>query len=229
MAVNTRNNIVTNGLICYLDAANQQSYVNGSSTWKDLSGFNNSGSLVNGPTFSSDGGGSIVFDGVNDWVNCGNILNYTSQPFSFGYWINFNSFTTNVSGQGPIIFYKGSFNTSGYYVQHGTNGLTFVTNQPGAAQFTSGGGVNTLGVWYYIVITRNGTNVRIYVNGVDTTTSAGNHINPVSSSENFRLAVYTTSIYMNGKMSNFTNYNRTLTPTEVLQNYNATKARFGLL
>jgi len=221
-------NIVTDGLVLYLDAANTKSYVSGSTTWNDMSGFSNNGTLVNGPTFNSANGGSIVFDGVNDWVNCGNILNYTSQPFSFGYWINFNSFTTNASGQGPIVFYKGAFNNRGYYVQHGSSGFTFTTNQSGSAQFTSGTGVNTVGVWYYVVITRNGASVRTYVNGVDTTSSAGSHVDPVSSSENFRLAVYSNSIWMNGKMSNFTNYNRTLTPTEVLQNYNATKTRFGL-
>ena len=229
MAVNTRNNIVTNGLVLYLDAANRISYVSGSTTWNDLSGLNNSGSLVNGPAFSSDVGGNITFNGVDNWVNCGNILNYTSESFSFSYWVNFNSFTTNASGQGPIVFYKGAFNNRGYYVQQGLSGFTFTTNQSGSAQFTSGGGVNTLGVWYYVAITRNGTSVRIYVNGVDTTTSAGNHINPASSSENFRLAVYAASIYMNGKISNFASYNRALTPTEILQNYNATKTRFGLL
>ena len=64
--------IVTNGLVLALDAGNTLSYVSGSTTWRDLSGNNNSGSLVNGPTFSTDGGGSIVFDGVDDYVNLQN-------------------------------------------------------------------------------------------------------------------------------------------------------------
>ena len=59
-------NIVTNGLVLYLDAANYLSYTSGSTTWRDLSSSNNSGTLTNGPTFSSANGGSIVFDGVDD-------------------------------------------------------------------------------------------------------------------------------------------------------------------
>ena len=67
-------NIVTNGLVLYLDAANYQSYISGSTTWYDLSGNNNSGSLVNGPTYSSTNAGSIVFDGTNDYVGLPNGL-----------------------------------------------------------------------------------------------------------------------------------------------------------
>ena len=60
-------NIITNGLVLALDAANTKSYVSGSTVWRDLSGNNNSGSLTNGPTFNSANGGSIVFDGVDDY------------------------------------------------------------------------------------------------------------------------------------------------------------------
>jgi hypothetical protein len=212
----------------YLDAADKDSYSGTGTSWDDLSGNENNGTLTNGPSFlPSVNGGIFDFDGVDDWVDCGNILNYTSEPFSFGYWVNFDSFTTNASGQGPIVFYKGAFNNRGYYVQHGSTTFSFVTSQLGAVQTTSGTGVNTVGVWYYVVITRNGASVRTYVNGVDTTSSAGSHVDPASSSENFRLAVYSNSIWMNGKISNFTNYNRTLTATEVLQNFNTQKQRFG--
>ena len=82
-------NVVTNGLVLALDAANTKSYVSGSTTWNDLSGNNNSGSLVNGPTFNSANLGSIVFDGVDDYINCGNssTLNIT-ETFTISLWIN---------------------------------------------------------------------------------------------------------------------------------------------
>ena len=219
--------MVTDGLVLYLNAADANSYVSGSTTWYDLAGSNN-GTLVNGPTYNSGSLGSIVFDGVNDYTSLGNVFNYTSESFSFGYWVNFNSFTTNIPGQGPIIFYKGSYNTNGYYLQHGITGFSFVTNQSGFSQTTTAIGVNTLGVWYYIVVTRDGTSVRGYVNGIDRTITLGSHTNPASSTNNFTLATYATFIYFNGKISNFTGYNRVLSATEVLQNYNATKTRFGL-
>ena len=61
--------IVTNGLVLYLDAANKKSYPGSGTTWTDLSGNNNTGTLTNGPTFDSNNGGSIVFDGTNDYVS----------------------------------------------------------------------------------------------------------------------------------------------------------------
>jgi len=65
--------IVTNGLVLALDAGNTKSYVSGSTTWFDKSGRGNNGTLVNGPTFNTGSLGSIVFDGVNDYVDSGNI------------------------------------------------------------------------------------------------------------------------------------------------------------
>jgi hypothetical protein len=61
--------IVTDGLVLYLDAGNVKSYPTTGTTWTDLVGVNN-GVLTNGPTFNPSNGGSIVFDGTNDYVNC---------------------------------------------------------------------------------------------------------------------------------------------------------------
>ena len=72
--------IVRNGLVLYLDAANPKSYPGSGTTWKDLSGNGNNGTLVNGPTFNSANGGSIVFDGTNDYVITTNLLNPTTNP-----------------------------------------------------------------------------------------------------------------------------------------------------
>jgi hypothetical protein len=227
-------NVVTNGLVLALDAANPRSYVSGSTTWNDLSGNNSSGSLINGPTFNSANGGSIGFTTAGtSYTNLGPILNYTSENFTFSYWVNFNSLTTNVGGQGPVVLYKGEVNTNGYYDQisrNGTSGtISFLTNQSGANQVSNtDAGTITVGVWYNLAYVRNGTSIRIYVNGIDRTTTAGTHINPTSNGNNFTLATYNTSVYGNFNLSNFLNYNRTLSASEVLQNYNALKSRFNL-
>jgi hypothetical protein len=223
----------TGGTITYLNGYTIHTFTSSGTftpyLWNDVSGNGNNGTLTNGPTFSSYiNGGVILFDGVDDYTSLGNVFNYTSESFSFGYWVNFNSFNTNVPGQGPIIFYKGAFNTNGYYLQHGTTSFSFTTNQSGSSQTTTSVGVNTLGVWYYIVVTRNGSSVRGYVNGVDTTGTAGSHTNPASSTNDFTLARYASSIYFNGKLSNFTGYNRALTAAEILQNFNAQRNRFGV-
>ena len=222
--------MIQDGLVLSLDASDRNSYVSGSATWRDLSGNNNSGSLVNGPTFNNNNGGGIVFSSANgQYINLGPILNYTSGNFTFSYWVNFNTLTTNSGGQGPIVLYKGNFNSNGYYDQIGANGgIAFVTNQSGAVQVSSTDGIITTGSWHNIAYARNGASVRIYVNGIDRTTTAATHINPASSGNNFTLATYNTSIYGNFNLSNFLNYNRALSALEILQNYNAQRSRFNL-
>ena len=74
MAFNYSPNIITDGLVLYLDAANTKSYPGSGTTWRDLSKSQLNGTLTNGPTFNSSNGGSIVFDGVDDYVNLGNVL-----------------------------------------------------------------------------------------------------------------------------------------------------------
>ena len=220
--------VITNGLVLSLDAGFTPSYPKGSNAWYDLGPNGTNGTLVNSPMFSSDEGGSISFDGADDYVNCGNILNYTSQNFTFSCWIYFNSLTTSVAGQGPVVFNKGAFQTNGYYNQISTNGRSlFVTNQSGAFQ-RSETPIGTINInkWYNLAFVRNGSSVRVYVNGADLTQNAGTHINPQSSSGNFLIAVYPFSFYGNFILSQFLNYDRALTPSEVLQNYQAMLPRF---
>jgi hypothetical protein len=221
--------IVTNGLVLALDAGDRNSYVSGSTTWRDLVGSNN-GTLQNSPGFNTGSLGSIVFDGTNDYIDCGNILNYTSENFTFSYWAYFNSLTTNQVGQGPVVLFKGAFQSSGYYNQIATDGkVVFVTNQGGAYQAseTFPGSIN-INTWYNLTHIRNGSSVNTYINAIDSTLVAATHINPQSSSTNFTIALYPFSIYGNFRLSQFLNYNRALTSQEILQNYNATKGRFGL-
>jgi hypothetical protein len=232
-------NIVKDGLVLLLDAAKKDSYPGSGTLWRDVSGNGNNGTLINGPTFNSNNGGSIVFDGVNDSASLGAILNYTSENFSFNYWVYFNSLTTNVLNQGPIVFWKGSYQINGYYDQIRTSGeVVFVTNQSGVEQITQTT-TNTIisNSWYNICYTRNSSSVRIYINGIDSNSISATHINPTSApSNNFQLGLYTfrtasggsniPQIWGNFRLSCFSSYNRALTATEVLQNYNATKNRY---
>jgi hypothetical protein len=223
-------NTITNGLVLSLDAANIKSYVNGSTTWRDLSGNRNNGTLTNGPTFNSANLGSIAFDGVDDYANLSTIFNFTSEPFTFSYWINFNSLTTNQAGQGPIVIYKGSFQNNGYYDQINTaGGIGFVTNQSAAFQATSTNtGIITTATWYNISYARSGSSIRIYINGVDSTSTAGTHTNPTNSTNEFRLANYQNGfIYGNFKLASFLTYNRALSSTEIFQNYEGQKSRYN--
>ena len=67
MALSHSPSIVTNGLVLCLDAANSKSYPGSGTTWTDLSGRGNNGTLVNGVGYNSGNLGSLVFDGVDDY------------------------------------------------------------------------------------------------------------------------------------------------------------------
>ena len=81
MGVAYNSKIVTDGLVLCLDAGNSKSYPGTGTTWTDLSGRGNTGTLTNGPTYSSANGGSIVFDGSNDFVQCTGSLTLTTATF----------------------------------------------------------------------------------------------------------------------------------------------------
>ena len=223
--------IVTSGLVLNLDAANRQSYVSGSTTWQDISGNNNSGSLVNGPTFNSVNGGSIVFDGVDDYVTLGT-KSMVSNDFSINIWFNSNSNTTKehfilslgyASDPSFLIAQdtqsNGQFILQAYYVNNGVIGRTITSS---ALPNTS--------IINLSFVRENGVNTP-YINGVPQTSRIF--------TENITLGSLTyvlgwaiprnkSTAYMQGNIYNSSIYNRALTASEVLQNYNALKSRFGL-
>ena len=97
-------NLVTNGLVLDLDAAKLASYPGSGTTWRDISGNNLTGSLVNGPTFSGIGkSASIVFDGTNDECNIGNVLFNSASATTIDLWVNIPSMAV-----GNYIMSKGS-------------------------------------------------------------------------------------------------------------------------
>ena len=140
MATIGGSNIVTDGLVLALDAANPRSYVSGSSTWNDLSGNNNSGSLVNGPTFSSANNGSFTFNGSTQYVDCG-LSTFQPTALTLSTWVSRSSLNDGtVIGRGNInsptelgisFGYNPSFGPGGiypadYYI---TGRITTSTNQ----------------------------------------------------------------------------------------------------
>jgi hypothetical protein len=221
-------NIVTNGLVLYLDAANYLSYTSGSTTWNDLSGNNNSGSLINGPTFSSGNAGSIVFDGVDDYVGLAGVQ---TPSFSISAWINraeINKFH-GIMGRAGSIWGNASY----AFRVINTNQLNIVLSYDGATGLVETQTVATLlaNTWYHVTATFIKPNVVLYINGTSSATNTFNY-DLFNSTSNSIIGGYTygngLDYLMKGNISNIQFYNRALTASEVLQNYNATKARFGL-
>ena len=229
-------NIVTDGLVLYLDAANTKSYVSGSTTWNDLSRSGNNGTLVNGPTFNSGNGGSIVFDGSNDYISTTipTVRSLTGTRSSISIWFR----AVNTTTRGVLIADWDSagasltcrLEISGFLLSSRTIGGNI--NSPGGAvtpiQSTTLLLNNT---WYNVVIQYDGTNSTLYLNGnleaSLVTTERGSNPTGNNSVSIGRGGAFN-GLYLNGNIAQTLIYNRALTAAEVLQNYNATKGRFGL-
>ena len=219
--------IVTNGLILALDAADRNSYPGTGTTWRDLAN-NNNGSLTNGPTFSSANGGSIVFDGVNDYVviNHNSIFDLTTA-ISFNFW--FKSTRT-------VDCYISSKREDSFYIGVGPTGQT-ANKMSLFLNGTTGGWLQSVsdvstGNWVHTCLTWNGTTSTIYINGILDNSGSRPGTMPTGTS-NITLATRLNAFNnivgtLLGNLSSFCIYNRALNATEALQNYNAQKSRFNL-
>jgi hypothetical protein len=216
----TPENIVTNGLVLNIDSGNRNSYpVTGTSIY-DLSGFGNTGTLTNGPTFSGLNGGAIVFDGVDDYVissvNSG--ISGTASR-SICAWAKFNNISSSVvCGIGDAAVSNNLFELQAYQNK-------MIGHPYGSAIFSQ----TTLstGVWYFAAYTYDGTTCKLYLNGI-LEASENRVLTTINTPFSLGKKGFNPNSNMNGSISNAQLYNRALTQQEVLQNYNATKSRFGL-
>jgi len=229
MSFNYSPKTITSGLVMCLDAANTKSYPGSGTTWTDLSGKGNHGTLTNGPTFNSSNLGSIVFDGVDDYVN---ILNSTNlnpvKNMTISSWVNITSFNNTYIG--ILDKYNGGTSTGfAVYIPNvsGIQRFRFLNNATSYSEVTATSSIST-GLWYNVTCTYDGTNINIYVNG-SFESSASCSGNNNGNSDAVKLGGDGASTnYTNMKLASVQIYNRDLTSTEILQNYNALKTRFGL-
>lgn len=227
--------IVTNGLVLNLDAGNVKSYPRSGTIWSDMSGFNNSGSLVNGPTYNSDFGGSIVFDGTDDYVTLGtpSLLNTVQVPLTITAWANLN---TNSGLRTLYGAYKSVNPGELYSLIRVDNGILryFASSTSSPNYQFAGSFTPTIGTWAFYAVTVSGSistpTVTIYLNASSQTFSYTAFVSNPSSIVDFRIGGNQAAAneVWGGNISNVQVYNRALSATEVFQNYNALKSRFGL-
>ena len=220
-------NIVKDGLVLYLDAGSPNSYYSqsGGITWKDISGNGNNGTLTNGPTYNSSNGGSFVFDGVDDFVNLTNI-GFSLMGSGISSTVCLWTKVTNISPGRNMVFFEQSTNSSNRYViwfQDSDNTLNFYPNALNHKSSTIN--INT---WYFICTTVNGTSSKMYLNGIQIGSSVNYSPSNTNTNTYLGLSPVYTNEFLYGNISQVQAYNRELSVSEVLQNYNATKSRFGL-
>jgi len=225
MAFNFSPKVVTDGLTFYLDAGNTKSYVSGSTTWNDISRRGLVGTLTNGPTFSNTKIGSIVFDGVDDFVNIPTspIVNDSYNNWTIDVWMKPGNqisrfITPNSNGFDQSLEYDNTNQRVNVRITESTD----VNNR------LRGGttGSVPIGSWSMVTVSINNLNIKIYVNGLLTNTY-DETISIGSWDGLWRLGQrYNNTFWYLGEIAMVKTYSRELSSTEVLQNYNATKTRF---
>lgn len=236
--------IVTDGLVLCLDAGNTKSYIGSGTAWNDLSGNNNNGTLTNGPIYGASGGGSIRFDGTNDYVNCGRASSLAiANNLTCSFWIWFPTGYGNTNAWNSAVTKRNIFAA-------GANKGTFIFNYlPSSNWFQLSFFVNTtternlrltlntifsVNTWTHVtgVWQQSSTNTIItcYKNSVQvgTGTYAGNV--PSHTDIDVCVAGLTDGVSEPGNctIAQVQLYNRVLTDAEIQQNFNATRSRYGV-
>jgi hypothetical protein len=232
--------IVTDGLVLSLDAGNTKSYQSGSITWFDRSGFGTNGTLTNGVGYTGPynvNGGNLIFDGSDDYVSTGKQLFAGRSEFTWQAFVKFNALQPNAAGP----YYQLVIEEDALWIAQYANAVGIDLRQTSSnSWFDNNGGTVTgaqIGVgqlntssWFNFAWSWSSSNnqVKGYLNGVlVNTTNTGRTGTIINNSNNTFLFTRNGSQYFNGNSGSVMIYNRALTPTEVFQNYNATKSRFN--
>jgi hypothetical protein len=239
-------NIVTDGLVLLLDAANTKSYVSGSTIWNDLSKNSNNGTLINGPTFNSGNSGNIVFDGTNDYMVTNNLNLSTTNATTLEFWCKLNTYPEVVSSAKVFTEFSTNYNsiTTGFIIAYADDSSpSFGGTFPISLSLRGNAGfnisywsktlVNDLNWHHWCCIfdkSQSTAETFLYIDGVFRT---GTNPTSSNSTNNFgNLPLYfggrAASFNSNVNLSNFKIYNRVLSATEISQNFNATRSRFGI-
>jgi hypothetical protein len=242
MGISYNTNIVRNGLVLHLDAANKKSYPGTGTSWFDLSGNGRNGTLLNGVGFSSDNKGAMIFDRINDYAVLQN--SYQNPPLPTG-----NSprtliccfKTANTLGTAPyehIMHYGTNFTDSAYGVTlFRLNNQSWIANHTWSGTSYMSSYSVTPNTIYWVAISYNETSTprnSFFVNGfygdvsfgqgrtadytINTGTSWQLHLGTrISPAEFFGGQIFLSQVY-----------NRALTAAEIQQNFEALRGRYGL-
>lgn len=228
--------LVTDGLVLCLDAGNTKSYPGSGTTWTDISRNGYNGTLTGGPTYSNANGGSILFDGTNDYTACGNLS--TLNNMSIGMWVkvlsNAGSYKAFAGAVGAGADYNSGFNIDMQSAsQSAFNRCSF---EGGILQVNGGTNFMTTSVpfgnWANICFAISTNYIQFYLNGFAQLGTT--RLNNASSTIGMNSLVVGArpfslpSTSINANIASTAIYNRALTSAEVLQNFNATRGRYGI-
>jgi hypothetical protein len=227
---------ILEGLVLLLDAGNLSSYPGSGTTWTDLSGTGNSGTLNGTVGYDSANGGSLVFGGQpenTDYFRIDNIFNIAGVTnYSASLWIKFDPSSDGIDSR---FFWHGVYGILifKYSTGPGDNKINFFIRRSTTSSVAIASPSSTLfGVWTNIAVSYDGSIIKLYENGdlKNSLTYTGGLINAQSSTLWLGGLVGPGGppFYTGCNMSQVSIYNRALSATEVKQNYNFAKSRYGL-
>lgn len=217
--------IVTSDLVLHLDAANVASYPGTGTTWTDLSVSGSNGTLVGGPTYSSANSGSLVFDGSSAYIDMGIVSAVNAATnFTVSMWFK----TSNISREQVLFATINPTLTSGWHVEFYQS--KFMMQVYPSGQYAQATNAMSSDLWYNVVVAyTSGGGVAYYQNGAANGTTTGKTFaTPVSTTIIARFGQYYAPYAFVGNIAQVLFYNRTLSASEILANYDALRGRFGL-
>lgn len=224
------------GIVLNLDTSDKKSRKDTGTVWYDRTLNSNNGFLSGGVTYNSSNKGSYVFDGSNDFVDCGNkaSLNITTQ-LSVSTWVYFNS--APLAAGNPSIVDKWDFNTNNRSFALGTssgNIVAFISSDGGNTnRITVDGGAPVLNQWTRLTMTYDNQTLRLYKDSVLVSSSAFGAVTNIHSSQAtntflMRSRGTATSAFINGRLGQVSIYSKALSLAEIKDNFNANRSRFEL-
>ena len=227
MGVTGGPDIVTDGLVLALDAGSKKSYPGSDTTWYDISGNNHDCTIYGNTTYSSAG--------LFDLGNVNNITNYILVPdavmngitdFTISFWVN----PTNIN-QLSCIWHSTVGGGNDFSIEwYPTYIQTLITTTYSTFSWT-----RTDGEWYNIVFFREGSSMGLYINGTSygtkscpTTTFNITGAIVMGQEQDAVQGGFSATQCYKGKYASAMFYDKVLSGSEILQNYNSTKSRFGL-
>lgn len=229
---NAEEDYVTNGLVLYYDAGKTASYPGTGTTWTDLVS-NTTATLQNGASFSSNNGGEIVFDGSNDYVQVSTNTSFSVSAATFIVWLRLDDL--NQASNAGLLYGRGtnySPPANGLHLFSNTERVAYTWNESSSTyNFNSGLAIPAQEMC--MVAASVQTNFAdLYLCRSSGTTSARNTTNHPSTNllniEIGRDNWITNNRYLDGSIPIVQLYNRALSSTEINQNFQAFKERFGL-
>ena len=215
MGVSGGPDMIQDGLVLALDASDRNSYPGSGTVWSDMSGNGNNGTLTNGPTFNTGSGGSIVFDGVDDYINIPDATSLNPTTITLNAWFYLNALVSNqnIISKGftsiaePFVSYTlKMFDTTPF------NTIEIQASIGGTRRLLRSSTTLATGTWYNVAGTYDGTIFRLFINGIQdaNTTSISGTITSYATPVQVGRWGTQGSQYLNGRVAVASIYNRAL-------------------